>query len=397
MTAEKPGTSKMTDIPPTSSFVKEIQRMLAAGEVVQAIERLRAHEAGNTDPELPMQMALALRMQGDLAGAIAALNRALALNPYHLLALLSKGAVQEKMGQHKLAARTFANALKLAPPDDNILPSLRAPVDHARRAVAAYREALAAHMRAAVAPLRSRFPASETARFDESLEIFAGLKKRRVHEPLLFDFPELPAISFYDRVHFPWLPELEAATEIIRDEALALIKEDWEKFHPYIQLPAHAPVNQWTALNHSPSWSTLHMWRDGKRIEEICARCPRTVAVLEKLPLADQPGFAPTAMFSALAPRTTIPAHTGSTNIRLIVHLPLILPGNCRFRVGNHTRDWKMGEAWVFDDSIDHEAWNGSDQLRVILIFDVWNPHLSDAERKLVTAMMNASNEFNLA
>ena len=378
-----------------SAFVREIQRLLAAGQVASAVEQLRARAPGNRDPEIPLHLALALRVQGDLPGALAAIDQALALEPYHLLALLSKGAVQEMMGQHKLAARTYANALKLTPPDDKLIPSLKAPVERARKAVAANKAALAQHLRAAVEPLRKQFPVGDVARFDESLEIFAGIKKRYVHEPLLLDFPQLPAISFYDRSYFPWLNELEAATDIIRDEALALIKADWEKFNPYIQLPAHAPVNQWAALNHSPSWSTLHLWRDGRRIDEACARCPRTTAVLEKLPLADQPGFAPTAMFSVLAPKTTIPPHTGSTNIRLIGHLPLILPGQCRFRVGNDVREWKMGEAWIFDDTIEHEAWNDSDQIRVILIFDVWNPHLSEAERQLVTAMMNASNAYN--
>lgn len=380
-----------------TAFLREMQTLLGTGQVARALEQLRAREPGNTDPEVPLHIGLALRIQGDLHGALAAIDRALALKPYHLVALLSKGAVQEMMGHNKLAARTYANALKLAPEDDKLLPSLRAPVERARKAVAANKQALAQHLRAAIEPLRNQVDAKDAARFDECLEIFAGLKKRYVHEPLLLDFPQLPAISFYDRAHFPWLPELEAATDVIREEALALIKEDWEKFHPYIQLPAEAPVNQWAALNHSPSWSTLHMWRDGKRFDDVCARCPRTVSVLEKLPLAVAPGFAPTAMFSVLSPRTTIPPHTGSTNARLILHLPLILPGQCRFRVGNETREWKMGEAWVFDDSIEHEAWNDSDQIRVVLIFDVWNPFVTEVERKLLIAMMNASNAYNAA
>jgi aspartyl/asparaginyl beta-hydroxylase (cupin superfamily) len=113
------------------------------------------------------------------------------------------------------------------------------------------------------------------------------------------------------------------------------------------------------------------------------------------MPLADQPGFAPTALFSALAPRTRIPPHTGSTNARLLVHLPLVLPGPSRFRVGNDIRTWRMGEAWVFDDTIEHEAWNDADETRVILIFDIWNPLLSQAERELISAMMKARSEWH--
>ena len=149
-------------------------------------------------------------------------------------------------------------------------------------------------------------------------------------------------------------------------------------------------MNQWAELNNTREWSSFWLWRDGERQEEAIARCPRTAALLAELPMADQPGFAPTALFSALAPHTRIPPHTGSTNARLLVHLPLLLPGPARFRVGNEERAWRMGEAWCFDDSIEHEAWNDADQTRVILIFDIWNPLLSEAERALISALMRA-------
>jgi aspartate beta-hydroxylase len=379
----------------TNLFIKDIQRLLADGQVARALDLLRKHERAGVDPEIPMHIALALRMQGDFAGAIAALDAALALDPYHFLALLSKGGVLEKMGHHRMAARVYRNALKLAPADHALPAGLKPAVARARAAVAENTEAMARHLRAAVEPLRVQFKGENLDRFDESLEIFAGVKKAFVHEPLLLNFPRLPAIPFFDREHFPWLGELEAATETIVAEAAELLRKDWEKFNPYIQYPPGSPVNQWAKLNHSPSWSTLHLWRDGRRINEACERSPATAAVLEKLPLARQENFAPTAMFSALAARTTIPPHTGSTNTRLVVHLPLILPAGCRFRVGNDTRPWRMGQAWVFDDTIEHEAWNDSDEVRVILIFDVWNPLLSEAERKLVAAMMSAANAYN--
>lgn len=385
----------MNEATTNKSFVAEVQRLLAGGQIGRALEQLRARQAGNKDPEIPLHIALALRMQGDFAGALQALDAALALDPYHLLALLSKGAVLEMMGRSKLAARAYSNALKIAPPDDRLMPSLRDIVDRARRSVMSNSTSMAEHLRAAVDPLRRQFAPGDMARFDECLDIFAGLKKRYVHEPLLLDFPQLPAITFFDRAQFPWLPELEQATEIIRDEALSLVRDDWEKFRPYIQFAPGAPLNQWATLNYSPSWSSLHLWRDGSRVPDAFARCPRTIEVLDKLPLARQEGFAPNAMFSVLAPHTQIPPHTGSTNTRPIVHLPLVVPSGCRFRVGNQTREWKMGEAWVFDDTIEHEAWNDSDEVRVILIFDVWNPFLSDCERQLLTAMMSAARVFS--
>jgi aspartyl/asparaginyl beta-hydroxylase (cupin superfamily) len=105
------------------------------------------------------------------------------------------------------------------------------------------------------------------------------------------------------------------------------------------------------------------------------------------LPLCDICGYAPVAYFSVLQPRTRLPAHTGTTNTRSIVHLPLIIPERCGFRVGSQVRAWEAGKAWVFDDTLEHEAWNDSDQTRIILIFDIWNPLLTDAERDLVRAL----------
>ena len=167
-----------------------------------------------------------------------------------------------------------------------------------------------------------------------------------------------------------------------------------EAFAPYIAFPPEAPVNQWEELNHSRRWSSLFLWKDGQRQDAVCAACPQTAALLERLPMAQQPGFAPTAMFSALEANTRIPPHTGSTNVRLLCHLPLVLPGPARFRVGNELRAWEMGRAWVFDDTIEHEAWNDADALRVILIFDVWNPYLEPGERDRVNALMAARNAF---
>jgi aspartyl/asparaginyl beta-hydroxylase (cupin superfamily) len=100
--------------------------------------------------------------------------------------------------------------------------------------------------------------------------------------------------------------------------------------------------------------------------------------------LLDLPGKGPTVMFSLLEPRTRIPPHTGSNNVRTTVHLPLIVPDGCGFRVGAETRAWQVGEAWAFDDTIEHEAWNDSGEMRAILILDVWNPLLTEAERAAV-------------
>jgi len=376
-------------------FLADAVAAMRRGDSRAALECVtRAELAAPHDPHVKMQKALIYRASGALPAALAALDEALALDPYNFLALLSKGALVEKVSGERIAARVYENALKLAPADDKLPPSLKSPIDRARQVVEKTREALAAHLAAQVGDIAGAGGELAQRRLEEAIGIYAGVRKVYQHEPLLLHYPRLPAIPFYPRELFPWLPELEAATPVIQAELAAALETQMDAFAPYMQIPADAPVNQWEELNHSPRWSSLFLWKDGARQEAVCAACPQTAALLDRLPMANQPGFAPTAMFSALEANTHIPAHTGSTNVRLLCHLPLVLPGPARFRVGNETRAWKLGQAWIFDDTIEHEAWNDADELRVILIFDVWNPYLEPGERERINAMMAARNAF---
>jgi aspartyl/asparaginyl beta-hydroxylase (cupin superfamily) len=373
----------------------DVQDALRRGDPRGALALvLQAESTAPQDVGLKLQKAMVQRALGDLKASLAALDEALALDPYDFVALLSKGAVVERLSGERAAAAVYKNALTIAPPDEAMPPPLRAPTERARQLVLRNQMALEDYLRERGAAVKAEISEAARRRFDESIAVFSGRQKVYVQEPLLLHYPRLPAIPFYDRALFPWFAELEAATDTIRGElqgALAAAKDD---FSPYIAYPKGAPVNQWGELNHSPRWSSFFLWKDGTRQDGACTLCPKTAALLDTLPMASQPGFAPTAMFSALDAHTHIPAHTGSTNVRLLCHLPLILPGPARFRVGGEVRDWKMGQAWVFDDTIEHEAWNDADQLRVILIFDVWNPYLDEGERELVTTLLRARNEF---
>ena len=372
-----------------------VQAALARGDAAGALALVRDAEArAPGDLQLKLQRAMVCRAAGDLAGAALALDEALAIDPYDYVALLSKGAVTERRSGERAAAPVYRNALKVGPPDDRLPPPLKAPTERARAVVARVDEALEEHLRAATAAVASECSDAARRRFDESIGILSGRKRVYTQEPVLLHYPRLPAIPFYEREHFPWLPKLEAATSMIQGELTGALEAARDDFAPYIAFPKDAPVNQWGELNHSRRWSSFFLWKDGTRQDGACRLCPQTAALLDELPLAEQPGFAPTAMFSALEAHTRIPPHTGSTNVRLLCHLPLIRPGPARFRVGAETRDWKMGQAWVFDDTIEHEAWNDADQLRVILIFDVWNPFVEEGEKPLINALLAARQGF---
>ncbi len=189
---------------------------------------------------------------------------------------------------------------------------------------------------------------------------------------------------------FPELDALEQKTDVIREEFEALIAAEAAEMVPYIQYPERVPLRQWAELNHNRNWTAIHLMQNGARVEANARHCPQTMAAIAPLPQPDVPGASPNAMFSLLAPRTRIPPHTGVANTRLVCHLPLIVPPGCGFRVGETVREWRPGEAFVFDDTIEHEAWNDSDQLRVVLICDLWPPALSESARQAVAAVIAA-------
>ena len=113
------------------------------------------------------------------------------------------------------------------------------------------------------------------------------------------------------------------------------------------------------------------------------------------MPLAQIKGQSPSVLSSLLRPGVRIPPHHGFTNARLFCHLPLIVPHNCgKLRVGSESRAWVEGRLMVFDDTMEHEAFNASTQLRVVLLFDIWRPELTPTERELVDRLMTSLTSF---
>ena len=135
----------------------------------------------------------------------------------------------------------------------------------------------------------------------------------------------------------------------------------------------------------------MHLLKGGSRVEENCLLCPETTNLLESLDLVTAQGHAPEAFFSVLQPGTHIPPHYGLANTKLVIHLAIDIPGQCAIKVGGEVRGWEAGKCIVFDDSFAHEAWNRSDQTRVVLITEVWNPSLSELEKAAMLSPMMVS------
>ncbi|HET6971435.1 MAG TPA: aspartyl/asparaginyl beta-hydroxylase domain-containing protein, partial [Phenylobacterium sp.] len=297
----------------------------------------------------------------------------------------------EARGETRAAAATYRTALQSIP--RFLSPSARPVLEHAKTVVDANDAALEVFLAERLAGLRDRHDGEPLARVDACLDIL--LRKRRVYRPSpsFMYVPQLPAIEFYPRQDFPWLDALEAATADIQAELVQVLADGPTALEPYVSVDG-TPEPRWRELNNSRRWGVFYLWRGGEPVHENLARCPRTAAALAGWPKCELKGTGPSAVFSILDGKTRIPPHVGVNNARLIVHLPLIVPPGCGFRVGAETRSWEPGRAFVFDDTIEHEAWNDSDQPRAVLILDTWNPHLSEAEREVITALTTGVGEY---
>ena len=366
------------------------------GQLAQALQLLNAaHAAEPGDPMVLLTTSIVLREMGNSAGELAAIQGSLVADQYFLPGLLAKASHMERHGRPKAAAAVYRDALKIAPPERAWPTALRTQLQHARATSDRFGRELAAFLAERTGARMGGLAPTEAERWREAGAILSGQSQAYPSQATRLQVPRLAAIPFFDRASFAWAEAVEARTGAITAELHAALAREHDQFTPYVAYEPGAPVNQWHELNHSQRWSSYFLWRNGQPIAEHLQQCPETAAALALAEMADIGGQCPNAMFSALAPHTHIPPHHGETNARVVVHLPLVVPDNCLYRVGFEQRRWKVGELLVFDDSIEHEARNDSDELRVILIFDAWNPLLSVGERDMVRAISAASAEFN--
>ena len=356
----------------------------------ESFERIVA--AGHADASACIGLAYACRSLNDNAASLAAVDQALLLEPRNLRALILKADHLAEAGDARGASAFYIAATKSAPAADQLPSDLRRELARAQAMCDRYAAQFEAFLDDR---LFGADPAARQAerRFAQSLDILCGRKRVYFQEPRYYYFPELPQVQFYDRKNFPWLDAVEAATADIRSELIEVMKED-SVFQPYVQGDPNRPHNEQGGMLNNPAWSAFYLWKDGEVVADHAARCPKTMRALADAPLTQVKGRSPAVLFSLLRPGTRIPPHNGFVNTRLICHLPLIVPEGCGLRVGNDTRVPVEGKAWLFDDTIEHEAWNDSATTRVILLFEIWRPELSAAERGLVSAMFEAIDEY---
>lgn len=170
---------------------------------------------------------------------------------------------------------------------------------------------------------------------------------------------------FFTVEDFPWALELERNWQTIRAELDEVLTDQ-------DQLPNFQDISTDQAtITDDNRWKTFFLFGYGFRSDANCERCPETTRLLEHIPGMQ------TAFFSILSPHKHIGAHRGPWKGVLRYHLGLKIPGPegaCRIRVDDEVRGWEEGRSLIFDDTYDHEAWNDSDDTRVVLFVDFNRP-----------------------
>ncbi len=339
-----------------------------------------------------INLAAAHRIIEDSERERAALSQALALDQTDLLALIRMAELHERLAEETPAAARWSAVLVLSASISDPSPEFAEILRHAKQYVGAQQQKVADSIDRALAGELAEASARDQRRMRRAADVWLGRRPIYTNSCEGLHYPFLPADEFFDASHFPWLGELEAATATIVAELEAILADPEAALTPYISLPAGVPASKWAGLDKSLDWGAFHLWKEGERFDEACERAPRTAALVESLPICRIEGRAPNVFFSILKAGSHIPAHTGVTNVRSVVHLPLIVPQGCALRVGGETRTWTPGQAFAFDDTIEHEAWNRSEHDRAVLIIDAWNPHLSDHERTMVCSLYAAAD-----
>ena len=371
------------------SIYDEADRRMRARDVGGALEVLETiRDAGGSEPALFLRIAALTTALGRLEEADLAISRALAADPVAFEPLMMRGALLERMGRADEAALTYGRALANAP--EPLAPRWAAPAERGRARYRDWQLKTRDALRAVAAAADGLTPGVE-GMIDHALRLVEAGEPGPTH----YRFPGIRAQGYWDHRDWPWAEELERASDAIAAEYRALWQARQASAVPYIDYPDDVPIDQWADLNRSRDWSVFHLISRGVTDAAVASACPTTMAMLAKLGMPVIAGAGPNAVFSILAPRTHIPPHRGITNARLLIHLPLILPAGCWLRVGEERREWCMGEAWVFDDSFEHEAMNPSDETRVILIADIWHPDLSEADRRGVAAVIGGGGQIH--
>lgn len=221
----------------------------------------------------------------------------------------------------------------------------------------------------------------------------AGMKLKDRLESFIARISVHPDLPVYRNETFPWVAEFEKYWKTIREELEQVLnrREDMPSFHEIL--------SQVTTITTDDQWKTFFLMAPGMNCDGNRKQCPKTTELLKLIPGVK------TAMFSILSPRKHIPAHRGPYNGVLRYHLGLIVPEpreNVKIRIADEYHHWSEGGSLVFDDTFNHEVWNDTDGIRVVLFIDFLRPLKSPWHQihdriirvaEVITPMLQAANK----
>lgn len=340
---------------------------------------------GDSHRDVLMAAAFSARAASNFNFCLETIDRYLLLDPKDISANLIKADALTGLGKIRAASGFYFAAISFAP-DVSELSGTHAR--EIRRAQAAC-DAATKHFEKSMSSYLDEIGLNDSGgatRIEQTVDIMMGRKQAYHQNPSKLYIPELPHKQFYDPSDFEWAECLLSKAGYIKQELQSLM-EDETLFSPYMDHNPDAPALSNIGLENDSRWSAFHLVKDGLPIESNIIRCPNTYGALSELPIAKINGCSPNILFSLLKPGARIPPHHGQMNARLLVHLPLIVPNGCELRVGNQIRSVVENKLMIFDDSIEHEARNTSDSTRIVLIFDIWRPELSNEETKVISGI----------
>lgn len=379
--------------PPMAEAVERLAGvMLDRGAVEDARALLASSEAVLASAPYHRLQARLKEQDGDIAGSALHLARYLTEHPEDHIHWLWLSVQHERLRQPRQAFICRYKALTSAQSKGR-WTNQSTTEPHLLNAVMASTERLRMELQAEVADCEAAIKQScEPQSVQRALQAIrawldpsGSAPPHPRQRPKFFFFPGLPQGPYHDPHLHDWAPLLLDAWRAIELEARRALGEDDEVASFLGFAKGHVDRRYVSGDNSTPSWDALFFYRHGKRFDTRHHRYPATSAVLEAIDRCEITGQAPEICFSVLRRGSTIMPHFGSTNTRLVLHLPLIVPGDCALDVlGYPPHHWKPGELMMFDDTFEHGAWNRSEQDRVILLMDCWNPHLSPEERVAV-------------
>lgn len=191
-----------------------------------------------------------------------------------------------------------------------------------------------------------------------------GKNTRPWIDGILVRYADFEDTGFPDPGCFPWIEDLEAESDVIRNEVERLLA-DAESLPPLKNIsPDHNRIAE-------PQWKAFFLYGYGYKSELGCDLCPESARAVEQIP-----GLV-SAFFSILLPGTHIKKHRGPTKSLMVCHLGVKIPmqaEKCRIRVDGEIRPWEQDKVLVLDDTHEHEVWNDTDEIRVVLLIHVRRP-----------------------